>query len=231
MHYQSLIRSTATVRFIRYPGCIPATWRSLATGSTPPPPSSGEPKKHNDALLFGAGAAVLAGIYYYYTRERQGHDRPLSTSERASREEEEIRQKMREAQDDARQAAEAARARADDAVRQTQEKYGGMKASAKTRAEESGHELTGRARQNIQAAQSKVNEYKEAAEKSFEDARKASERRYEEAKDTAAQKAEEAKDSGWKLFGFGSQKAEETKKQTTEKVAGTAEDVKRKAEK
>ncbi|KAI6121315.1 hypothetical protein F5141DRAFT_1089344, partial [Pisolithus sp. B1] len=128
MHYQSLQRSVAAARFTRYPRCIPATCRPLVTGS-PPPPSSGreETKKHNDAILLGAGAAVLAGIYYYYTRERQGHDRPLSSSERAAREEEEIRQKMREAQDDARQAGEAGKARAEDAIRQTQEKYGGVK--------------------------------------------------------------------------------------------------------
>ncbi|KAG6334050.1 hypothetical protein ID866_5038 [Astraeus odoratus] len=127
-----------------------------------------------------------------------------------------MRRKAREAEKNARQAIEAGKARTDDATRRTQEKYGDIKATAKGKVEETGQELTERARQSAYAAQAKLDEYKSAAEKSLVDARKASERKYEETKDTATQKAEEAKNSGWRLFGFGSQKAEETKKEVAE---------------
>lgn len=208
-----------------------------------------EKVRRNNALALGAGAATLAGIYYYYTHEDRDRNRGLSPSERAARDEEEIRRKAREAKDNVRQAVEAGKASGEYRVRQAQDKYGevkvrrppdcirdatshynGNQAAVKNRAEETGQEMTERVRQGIQEGQTKLDEYKDAAEKSLSDVRKASEQKYEETKGGAGQKAEEARNTGWKLFGFNGQKVEETKRRSAEKVAETAEDVKRRAD-
>lgn len=209
-----------------------------------------EKVRRSNALTLGAGAAALAGIYYYYTREDRDRNRRLSPSERAARDEEEIRRKAREAKDNVRQSMEAGKASWESGVRQAQDKYGDVKVrrppgcirdatshyngnqtAVKNGARETEQELTERVHRGIQEGQTKLDEYKDTAKKSLSDVRKASEQKYEETKDGAGQKAEEARNTGWKLFGFNGQKAEETKRQSAEKVAETAEDVKRRADK
>lgn len=206
-----------------------------------------EKENRNNALMLGAGAAALAGIYYYYTRE--GRSRQSSPSERAARDEEEMRRKAHEAKGNARQAAEAGKTSGVYTVRQAQDRYDeakvcrdadpyfphliydGIQALAKNKADETEKELSERVRQGVRGAQTKLDEYRDAAEKASGDARKASEQKYEETKNAVGQKAEEARNTGWKLFGFSDQKAEETKRKTAETVSETAEDVKRRAEK
>ncbi|KIM54408.1 hypothetical protein SCLCIDRAFT_1222007 [Scleroderma citrinum Foug A] len=242
MYSRRILHRNAT-HLVKYPQWSPSSQALRAFASNLPPRqgkvedtgqggSQGQNEKvrRNNALALGAGAATLAGIYYYYTHEDRDRNRGLSPSERAARDEEEIRRKAREAKDNVRQAVEAGKASGEYRVRQAQDKYGEVKAAVKNRAEETGQEMTERVRQGIQEGQTKLDEYKDAAEKSLSDVRKASEQKYEETKGGAGQKAEEARNTGWKLFGFNGQKVEETKRRSAEKVAETAEDVKRRAD-
>lgn len=243
MYSRRILHSNAT-HLVKYPkwSLTSQALRAFATNLPPPQgkvegPGQGgsqgqdEKIRRSNALTLGAGAAALAGIYYYYTREDRDRNRRLSPSERAARDEEEIRRKAREAKDNVRQAMEAGKASGESGVRQAQDKYGDVKTAVKNGARETGQELTERVHRGIQEGQTKLYEYKDTAKKSLNDVRKASEQKYEETKDGAGQKAEEARNTGWKLFGFNGQKAEETKRQSAEKVAETAEDVKRRADK
>jgi hypothetical protein len=64
-----------------------------------------------------------------------------------------------------------------------------------------------------------LNQYKNAAEQSLADARKTSE-----------QKFEETKDASQKWFSWGQSKTDEAKHEGAQKVAESAEDVKKRAE-
>lgn len=90
--------------------------------------------------------------------------------------------------------------------------------------------MTEQARQAAHEAQTKLNQYKNAAEQSLADARRTSEQKFEETKDAVIQRADEAKDAGQSWFSWGQSKTDEAKREGTQKVAESAEDVKKRAE-
>lgn len=75
-----------------------------------------------------------------------------------------------------------------------------------------------------------MDQYKNATEQSLADARRTSERKYEETKDAVAQRADEAKDVGHSWFGWGQSKTDETKQEGAQKVAESAEEIRKRAE-
>lgn len=88
------------------------------------------------------------------------------------------------AQADIKEFGEAGKARAEDGLKEAQEKYGVAKTSAKEKVtgsrqkvDESRYDLTEQARQTAHEAQAKLNQYKNAAEQSLADVRKTSEQK------------------------------------------------------
>ncbi|KAG1847359.1 hypothetical protein DFJ58DRAFT_798160 [Suillus subalutaceus] len=89
--------------------------------------------------------------------------------------------------------------------------------------DESLHDLTERARQTAHEAQEKLNQYKNATEQTLADARRTSEQKFEETKHGP-------KDAGQTWFSWGQSKTDEAKREGVQKVAESAEDVKKRAE-
>lgn len=69
-----------------------------------------------------SAVAALGGLYYYYTRSQ-----PVDLREKAKQDDEAMRRKAREARNDVKGVGEAGKARAEDAMRQGQEKYDDVK--------------------------------------------------------------------------------------------------------
>lgn len=225
----------------RVPTAILPVARSR-TYATQPPPEQASPNPkvspstdgggHNNGLIIASAVAALGGMYYFYNR-----DRGVSLQEKKRRDEEDMKRAAHAAQADIKEFGEAGKARAEDGLKETQEKYDVAKTSAKEKVtgsrqkvDESRYDLTEQARQTAHEAQAKLNQYKNAAEQSLADVRKTSEQKIEETKDAVTHRAEEAKDAGQGWFGWGQSKTDEAKREGAQKVAEGAEDVKKRAE-
>jgi hypothetical protein len=115
-------------------------------------------------------------------------------------------------------------------------------ASARSSVDGKMHEVEDRARQVSADAQAKFDEYKSSAQKKLSGARDSTENLYNEARSSADRKTSEARaeadrkaeqaKSGWfSWLGWGKSKAEEGKQDAAGKVAESAEDVRKRAEK
>ncbi|KAG6857764.1 hypothetical protein H0H87_004180 [Tephrocybe sp. NHM501043] len=223
-------------RIARLVSVSPATaYTPLRSYATPPPPPSGQSapnakanKSGSNTLLYSVlGVAVAAGTYYYYANPYDVN----AAKEKARRDQEEMEKRARET-------LEAGKARADDAYKQGQAKYDAVKAEGKEKV----HELEDRARQVATDTQDKFDSYKKSAQRSVSDARNSTEDLYKEARSTAERqvgevrsgverKAEEARSGWFSWLGWGKSKTDEAKQDVAGKVAESAEDVRKRAEK
>ncbi|KAG7090956.1 hypothetical protein E1B28_010024 [Marasmius oreades] len=189
------------------------TRRQYANVPNPPPadgPASAKAGGSNMALYAGLALAAGGGVYYYFAANP---DKAAQLKAKAKREEEEAIRKSREAVD-------AGKARVEDGIQQGKQKY----------------------EQTANSAQAKYDDYKKGAQNRLNDAKDSTENLYNEAKARTqsqaeatkggVQRKEEQAKAGWfNWLGWGSNKAEEAKREGASKVSDAAEDVKSKADK
>lgn len=77
---------------------------------------------NNNGLIIASAVAALGGMYYFYNR-----DRGVSLQEKKRRDEEDVKRAARAAQADIKEFGEAGKARAEDGLKEAQEKYAAAK--------------------------------------------------------------------------------------------------------
>ncbi|KAG5350494.1 hypothetical protein C0989_010801 [Termitomyces sp. Mn162] len=230
--------------------------QAVRSYTSPPPPQAGQqsPKtKGNDTnsntLLFAAlGVVAAAGAYYYFSNPEDIE----AVKEKAQRNQQEMEQKAREA-------VQVGKARADDAYRQSQARYDATKVCEEiciegaliiphrsnflqTAGQDKIHEVEEKARQAATDTQEKLDSYRKTSGKAmtdarvltenlYKDTRSAAEGQVDQAQSTIDKKAKEAKSGWFSWLGWGKSTTEEVKKDVAGKVAESAEDVKKQAEK
>ncbi|TCD67083.1 hypothetical protein EIP91_000596 [Steccherinum ochraceum] len=188
----------------------PTSDPAFDSASSKPPGGSG-----NTFLYILLGTGVAVGGWYYMNMD----DGETAHRER-KRHEEELKKKGQEALDAGKKTAQSA-------VREGQEGYDDAKASGKAKLDQARAEASSAA----QRTESTLSSYKASAEQKLHDASSKAEQTYSDAKHKVDETTQSWGEWVGSWFGYGKQKADETKKEGAGKVAEGARKVEKEAEK
>ncbi|KAI0365651.1 hypothetical protein BV20DRAFT_972892 [Pilatotrama ljubarskyi] len=194
--------------------------RTYATIPDPTQPSDGpkpsdvpKPSGGGNTLLLVAGGAAAVGAGYYFLRgqEPDPHAQRVADQERAKEKAAELR--------------DAGKATAHDAVREGEYKYQQTKASAQDKLESARAQAAATAED---ARNTAVRQY-DHAKATVSDAAHKVEQKYEDAVHKTKAEAQSWNQWFWSWFGYGKEKADETKREGAQKVVEGAQKVEKEA--
>ncbi|KAI8992871.1 hypothetical protein BD414DRAFT_482521 [Trametes punicea] len=194
--------------------------RSYATIPDPTQPTDGpkpndipKPSGGNNTLLLVVGGAAAVGIGYYYMRQSQPdpHAQRVADQERVKQKAEELR--------------DAGKATAHDAVREGESKYEQTKVSAQEKLASARAQAAATAEETRNSA---VRQY-DHAKATVSDAAHKVEQKYEDAVHKTKAEAQSWNQWFWSWFGYGKEKADETKREGAQKVVEGAQKVEKEA--